>query len=301
MRQSSGNNSNVGTFAVTTFDFNHWKPTQPPANVKQRKTRSKKVVVHNIFEKCLEHITDPFWIEKITAASYNKFPRGFGYRDGVLFYKKGNKSQSLEIGNKNYFEAANATIEFMRTNGGIFSTLDKEKSTLMHSNRDAEYEEEELTWANTNKRVHECLISNYVVFMKQQMGLTDNEKEHLRQTVNLGISNKFFTKDNIHITDKQIYLIDGLLWDDESRRFYIDPDLKPAAVRTYTRKRDAGQSLICEKETIPQFHSKWTKYIQSLHSKVSSNVSTVVISDDELSEELSPEFGDTPQSMSLDI
>ena len=306
MKKTAVNNSNVGTFAVTTFDFGKWTdPTQVKDNVKPKKTRIKKEVVYPIFEKCIDYVNDPFWVEKLKNASYNKFPRGFSYRDGSLIYKKGNKSQSLEIQNRNYFEAANAAIEFIRSNGCIFSTLDKEKASLNHAQKDQEFEEEEIIWSKANKRVQECLIANYVVTMKHNMSLTDSEKELLRQTINLGVSNKFFGDNNIKIIDKKINSIAGLLWDAEQRVFYVDPELKPSSSRTYSRKRDAVVCNTAEKETIPQFHSKWAKYVQSLHNKINniSTTNTVVSfpSDDDIQYADTSPDDDTTQSMSNDM
>ena len=63
--------------------------------------------------------------------------------------------------------------------------------------------------------------------MKNTMNLKNREVEQLRQSIILGIYNKFFGKHNISITNNYIHSIEGLLWNEADRVFYIDPRLSP--------------------------------------------------------------------------
>ena len=69
-----------------------------------------------------------------------------------------------------------------------------------------------------------------------------------------------------------IQSVEGLLWNNESRRFYINPDLKPNTTRTYTRNKDGPAAVDpSQKDMVPQFGFKWNKYIESLDKKIIRN------------------------------
>lgn len=260
----------VGSYAVSTINIESWvnEPvTQAPQRT--RKTRGTKEIVHKIFAECAKVIQDSFWIEKFNIAATGKFPRGFSYHDGQLSYKKGAKNHSIEISG-NPYETAYACIEFFHTHGGIFSPIDEQSSLqLQYERSQAVLTQKQLTWADANKKIQECILSYYVITMKSTMGLTDLEVEQLRQTIKLGISNKYFGKHNIRIENNHIHSIDGLLWNNETRIFYINPQLQPSSTRSYTRHKDGPPAIDpSQKDMIPQFTAKWEKYVKSVDDKI---------------------------------
>lgn len=260
----------VGSYAISTVNFESWmnEPVvQPPQ--KTRKARGVKEVIHKIFADCATVIQDPFWIDKFNNAAIGKMPHKFAFHDGVLMYKKGAKCHNLDISN-NPYEAAHACMEFFRGNGGIFSPLDEQNSLeLQYSRAHAVLSQQQLTWGDANKKVQECMLSHYVVTMKSRMNLSDPEVEQLRQTIRLGIANKYFGRHNIQVDNNRIYSIDGLLWNNETRIFYINPELKPNSTRTYSRKKDGPPAVDpSQKDMVPQFGVKWGKYVESLDRKI---------------------------------
>lgn len=260
----------VGSYAISTVDFDSWM-NEPMVQAPQRirKTRGVKEVIHKIFADCAIIIEDPFWVEKFNTAAIGKFPRGFNFHDGVLVYKKGAKSHALEVSN-NPYEAAYACMEFLRSNGGIFSPLDEQTSLeLQYARSQAVLTQQQLTWADSNKKIQECMLSHYVMTMKNTMKLNDLEVEQLRQTIRLGIANKYFGKHNIRVESNRIHSIDGLLWNNDARMFYINPELKPNTTRSYTRNKDGPPAIDpSQKDMIPQFGLKWCKYMESIDKKV---------------------------------
>ena len=263
----------VGSYAISTVDFDSW--TNEPvvqAPQRSRKTRGVKDVVNKIFTECAMVTQDPFWIDKFTNAAMGKFPHKFSFHDTVLSYRKGAKCNTLEVSN-NPYEAAHACMEFFRSNGGIFSPIDEQNSLeLQYARAHAVLTQQQLTWADANKKVQECMLSYYVIDMKALMGLNDAELEQLRQTIRLGIANKYFGKHNIRVENNRIHSINGLLWNNEARNFYINSELKPNTTRTYTRKKDGPPAVDpSQKDTVPQFGAKWKKYIESLDKKVITN------------------------------
>jgi hypothetical protein len=261
---------NVGSYAVSTVNFNSWM-NEPIVNPQQktRKSRGVKETVNKIFSDCASIIQDPFWIDKFNNAAIGKFPQKFSFNDGVLIYRKGAKSHNVDISN-NPYEACYAFMEFLRVNGGIFSPMDEQNSlNLQYSRAHAALTQQQLTWGDANKKVQECMLSHYVVTMKDVMGISDLELEQLRQTIKLGIANKYFGRHNISLENNRIHTIGGLLWNAETRMFYINPDIKPSVSRSYSRKKDGPPAIDPNhKDMIPSFGVKWEKYVESLNNKI---------------------------------
>lgn len=262
-------NGKIGSYAISTVDFNSWSQTPTNSNKKNKKNRSNKQLINKIFADYSELVDDPFWIEKFKNASHGKFPTKFSYKNDSIIYKKASKSNTLELP-KNKLEGVSACIHFFQTHGSIFSPLDIQKTAeLEQIKRINELNtQQELSWSNSNKKVQECLLSYYVISMKENLRLTENEMEQLREIINLGIVDKFFGKHNITIKNKRINNIDGLMWDSELRYFFIDPNLKPVASRGYTRKKHGPPSVDPSlKDMVSNFGSKWSKYLESLSKK----------------------------------
>lgn len=261
-------NGKIGSYAISTVDFSSWTSNASNStNQKTKKTRGTKEVVNKIFADYVEIIDDTFWKEKFKNASIGKFPTKFNYKEDVLYFKKGQKTYTLQVP-KNTLEGANACMDFFRLHGGFFSPDDIRKSAEEQKKHNEEIVVQELTWGIASKKCQECLISYYVVAMKENMKLTNHEMEQLRETINLGIVDKFFGKHNIIIKNKRIHNIEGLLWNTEKRQFYIGPDVKPMAVRGYTRKKHGPPSIDPSlKDTISNFGTNWCKYLDLLNKK----------------------------------
>lgn len=263
----------VGSYAISTVEFDSWT-TSPIVQTphRTRKSRAAKEIIYKIFADCSAVITDPFWADKFNSAAVGKFPKGFSFHDGVLQFKKGAKCPTLEVSNNSYI-AAPACMEFFRSNGGLFSPIDQQNSMeLQFARSQAVSNQQQLTWEDANTKIQECLLSNYVVDMKKLMALSNSEIEQLRQTVKLGIINKFFGKHNIRVENNRIHSFMGLLWNDQTRTFFIDPELKPVARRTYDRDKDNASAVDpSQKDTVPQFWTKWLKYLDSVDKKINRN------------------------------
>jgi len=275
METVQGNNygGNVGSYAISTVGFESWmNENLSQNNAKSKKFRSKEVV-NKIFLDCAAVINDPFWIEKFNQAAFGKMPRKFTFRDSSLSYKKGTKYFSIDIPS-NPYEASTLCVEFFRSNGGIFSPMDKQNSLELQYMRSQEVlTKEQLTWGTANKKTQECMISYYVSDMKNIMELNRAEYDQLKQIINFGISNKYFDKNSILVDSNRIYSMTGLLWNSEKRVFYINPDIKPATVRTYARKKEGSNNRDRrQKDMVPQFSIKWKKYIETLEKEIMKNL-----------------------------
>lgn len=264
----------VGSYAISTVDFDSWV-NEPVSQVpsRTRKTRGTKEIVNKIFTQCATVTGDPFWVDKFNNAAMGKLPPKFSFHNGILSYRRGARCNTLEVSN-NPHEAASACVEFFRSNGGIFSPLDEQNSLELQYKRAHDVlTQEQLTWGGANKKVQECMLSYYVTDMKKLMQLRDSEGEQLRQTIRLGILNKYFGKNNIRVEHNRIHSIEGLLWNSDTRQFYMDPNLKLNRTRTYARKKDGPPAVDpSQRDTIPQFSVKWKKYVDHLDKKIIRNM-----------------------------
>lgn len=264
----------VGNVAILTVDFNSWslESSTEKTVAKTRKVRGAKEVLpsNKIFAECARITTDPFWIEKFNNASYGKMPAKFYFNDGNLSFRKGAKNIIFQVP-INPYEAAPKCIEFFRSNAGIFSPLDQQNALDLQQERiQTVAQREELKWENTNKKLQEGLISYYVNDIKIVMNLSAEQVEQLRQTIKNGIASKVFCKTSIRLENNRIHSIDGLLWNDHDKIFYINPDLKPKITRSYAKKKEVVE--IAHKDTVPQFGTKWNKYVESLDKKIVTNI-----------------------------
>lgn len=254
---------NVGSYAISTIGFDSWGNEPIVQTASKTKRIRNKEVIHKIFYECSEIIKDPYWLEQFTNASIGKFPRKFSFKDGTLSFKKGSKYVTLEVSSNPYL-AIDSCMDFFRNNGGLFSEIDKQNSLEMRCSGDNEIVD--LTWGDVNKKTQECMVSYFITDMKPVMNLTSKETEQLRQIIYYGVSNKLFDKNNINIEKNRIKSISGLLWNSRERIFFIDQELTPSTIRTYSRKKETGNSDARQKDMIPQFYNKWKKYVESLRN-----------------------------------
>lgn len=248
--------SNLNTnVTVTTVTFDSWINESTVQT--KKKNQNAPPVVYKVFEECSKVVNDPFWINKFKDAMIGKFPSRFSFRDGVLIYRKGSKNQTLEIP-QDIREAAYKCIEFFKINGGIFSPLDEQKS-LELQNQNSKIE---LKW-NSNKKVQQILLDYYYEQVKSSLNLSYKEVKQLKETVQIGIINKYFNKNNIYIENNRITNIEGLLWDSENHIFYIDPTIKSRSTKYKKRSTESVQ-----KDVITEFIIKWRKYIELINNKI---------------------------------
>ena len=286
----------VGSYAISTVSFDSWgnEPVVPTGS-KTKKIRNKEII-NKIFSECAEVNKDPYWIERFNEAAVGKFPKKFSFKDGVLSFKKGTKYITMEVPVNPYL-ASEMCIDFFRNNGGLFSDMDKQTSLEIRCSSDSEITD--LTWTDSNKKTQECMISYYIMDKKPEMSLTPEEVKQLRQTIYFGVSNKYFDKNNIIIEKNRIIEIRGLFWNSSERIFYIDPQLVPTTTRSYSRKKDLSQTETHQKDMIPQFYSKWKKYLESLENaklnKSSSELSESQLTLDSQNEVMTKDDIDTEE------
>lgn len=267
----------VNSFEIETIDFDSWANTHSLQYTKTKKQKNTRDIVHKIFYDCSLIIEDPFWVERFSKAALNKFPQKFSYQDKKLHYRKGTKTISVDVPD-NIYHASQIFMEFLRINGGIFSDIDGKNSMDLLLSTNKSKEDQNLTWGKLNKIMKSCLLNKFVLDYKDKYNLTTYQVSQLRQTIDLGISNKFFHKENITLENNNITMIKGLLYDQNRNYFYIDPILKPKLSRNYDRKKECNTPFL-DNEIVPQFSIKWREYIDILDKKL-NNKRKITVYDD---------------------
>lgn len=252
----------IGKQAISTVDFNSWleEPVKQPL-AKKKRVKATKEVIHEIFASCASFVEDAYWKAIFTDASVGKFPPKFSYNDFVLTFRP--KRIHLSINATDIEITSKISMEFFRMYGNNFSPMDEVISTEYRNITKADVA---MTWDSINKKVQECLISYFVVNEREIKKLNKKETMQLRQTIQLGICSKYLGKTNIYISDRRITKIDPLLYNEEERLYYIDPNTKPIISRSnkVTKKSYKDTNSSYQKENIPQFNTKWQKYLLSL-------------------------------------
>lgn len=262
-------------FAISTTGNMPWLNTTPlpDKKVKSRKIKVSPVIVNDIFFECSQLIDDEYWRDILVSMSHNKIPKGFIYKDGYLTHKKGSKSQNVEIP-ESPIDALRLILSFMKTTAGLRSAQDRAREKRIEEQ--ALVEQPELTWAELKKikrALPDMYISNFIRWIAKSLSLTKPESAQLRTLINLGII--FGHIDDIHIKfDVVIQSIDGLGFDAESRRFYLNLPKMPS-MKDKSRYKGMDECL-GKKVTPVSFIEMWHVYIASLNTSRAEKVTIEV-------------------------
>jgi hypothetical protein len=227
-----------------------------PVKTKNKKT---KEVVHAIFAIYASLCKDQFWVDFFNVMSIGKLPKYFSIADGKFRYIKGKKK--IEIPLTPDITGMEDCIRFIRIHSGIYSYKDQENSICIQ-NKLAQENNKDIKWETCNKKQQEVLIIIYAAAERDRLNLKPCEYAGCINTIRCGINNHTFNKNNIIIEDRCISKIQGLLWNEKERKFYISTECKPLAVR-HDRKKE--KDVQCKKEI--NYFNDFIKLIQNVCPK----------------------------------
>jgi hypothetical protein len=233
----------------------HWDLLNPNPTVTQKKSRVKKTVVHNIFEKFIEYTTDPFWISIFTKASHGKLEKNFTFREGVLAYKRGTKTTNYLLSD-DILQALIEVKSFMYANGNIVSPLDMEIDPEI-------YEEVEQHWSLTTNslsdikqdRFKQYLINLYIdsEIEKNQLGQANGIL--LKEVIHLGLLFQNISNSDFHVEKGRITSVEKLEYIPDTKKYYIRQDI-------VKKKRTERKIVPVEKD---YFISSWQKLMKMFY------------------------------------
>lgn len=253
----------LAPITITSLDIKNWDPslniTPTPAPRGKGKGKTKEVV-HHIFAYYASLVSDPFWADLFTQASYGKLPKKFTYNEMTLSYRRGQTQGERALYQTP--ESAQQAILFFQGYGTIYSPIDQQNAMFQHHN--AQITAAPLTWATANRKTKISLINNYVEELRQLMKLSEAEAKQLEEVIHLGIGSKIFNRDNIGVDQHKIVVIQGLHWDDQQRYFYPDKNLKPTRSNSRSKSK-VGTAPTASgargKGLTPTFRNNWNKFL----------------------------------------
>lgn len=223
----TGEYTKIGDYS--TIDINDLF-SAPIKQTKQKRAKKTKDVVHSVFSQMAEITTDPQWKILFTKASCGKFPQGFTCKNSVLYFRKKNKVEKLDISGE-MENVLPQTMKFFRIYGG-YSNQDEFINIFEYLMNNKVYYE---NWKDIrSKNTKEFFIDMYIDELIEKFDLTKIEVDQLKDNLNLGFSTKMIDSKNVIFENMKIKNITNLQWDTKSRKFIIDGTPK---YKTSTRKK----------------------------------------------------------------
>jgi hypothetical protein len=208
--------------------------TETPKLVKNKAKTRSTVVPHPIFLKLKKVLEDEYWISFFDGLAHNKFPRGFSFYLGSLYFKKGAKSFKIGIDETlSPEELSSQIIEFFHIHGSRYSP-DEEKR--MQENEPEE--EFELEWKKLKKAEKVALRDRYIERMCEEWELCDEEKEYFNEIICEGLDNGQIKSCRVRLLASDIDTIDEVDFDEETRTFDIKLTAKRVTKQTIRQKQD---------------------------------------------------------------
>lgn len=222
-------------------------------------------IINPIFDQCCELTTDEFWKDIFKSAARGVFPKKFGYKDGLIVYRKGSKDITSVISSDPRI-AIHELRKFFKQNGGLVSDRDiaeddlqEETETELISGSDKIETFTELS-RKTQKR--SSLVS-YVYKITEQQKLNKSERLRLIQLLNLSLVLDVLDDTNVVVTNGCISDIRGLkvINGADGRHFSLRA-LEEFDVTEFT-SRSTSRSSAKVKQVADVFIKMWEKYINS--------------------------------------
>jgi hypothetical protein len=269
MSNNGTNKIRTGSYAVTTVYSMPWVKKKTTTKRAPRKKATKKVV-HEIFSRCADIVTDPYWVSIFTDCSYDKFPRGFSFKNGLLTHRKGNKINRTLVPNSPA-EAISASLSFFKSAAGLMSKADRKRMQEEDEKRLADQTNiKDMKWSDISlATVKELLINEFISDVAKSDNFDTEQKNDLATTVKMGFMLKYFKNKDVEMEDGKIKSIKGLIYDREVNEYSIDPTIKTKIPgRKY---QGLGIEKRPAKPHVP-FIDIWEKYLNNL-TKEQQNIS----------------------------
>jgi len=258
-------NHKVGSYAVTSIDFDEWIKEEHNVKTNKTKKKNKKKIVYPLFLEYAALCDDVFWVKKFNLFASGKLPRYFIFQQHCFVYQKPSPVITCPLSG-NHNEDVKTCMDFFKTYGGLFSKKDEQQymedeltQSMTESTTseivDSTSSQSNVVWTKCDKKSQELMIKHYVSEIASVMKLTIKEQNTLLQTIRLSVYCKNFNKNNIVIDNDRILEIKDLQWDKATRSFKIDMH---GTIKL--KKEDEDEKLDYPKDMILSLQSKFDKY-----------------------------------------
>lgn len=240
-----------------------------PWLVGKKKVSSKeKPVIYPIFQQVKEHSQeDKYWQDVFDEMSRGKFGKGISYKNNILYNKKSNKDEKQVEVPTDPLIAYSVIIQLLREGGSLKSKMDEDREVAeLKENLAPVQDIENCTWGELKKYVKQMKLLDYTLFMKNEMKLTDTQKDQMSDTINISIGNKTISKTDVILVKGKIQSINNLTFDNDVKRFFMNvPAKKEKAISTKDFVPDdeylsSDYKINLDRQPNVNLKQQWNKY-----------------------------------------
>lgn len=242
-------------FASADLSKRSWLNNPVTKSDKVKKSKVTKIK-WPIFDEMFKRESDPFWKDYWSRASQGKFPSGFSFNGSEVYYTRRNKCTRVVI-NDNIVEMCQVIKAAMQEHANIYSPSDLKRLNNILNLDDNVHDIESWSKCNGTKK---DIIAHYLLELGEEYKLNSKEREELDQTINVGVNIGAFNKKTIIMSNNKIVYIEGLDWDTEQKKFYINTQKSPFKIKKPTSNASKKSNPRC-------FVSKWAKMNESKNKK----------------------------------
>lgn len=206
---------------------------------KSRKHVKNKSVIYPFFEDMKEYNENSYWTDQLTKFSRGIFPRNLKFYNGILYYKnKKKKTRDTEFEvDLDDLEKSFLCLKKFLEDKGILSTVERGEKAIIDYKQDEKWDE----WKDF-KQNQSFIIDDFIDKTSEEYELDKKGRIKLESVIRFGIACGVFNNENILIEDGDIVSIEGLEWDDEEEKFYIDENIQLPKFQAPSRKISEGKS-----------------------------------------------------------
>ena len=240
---------------------------------KPKGMKIKKTICNMIFEDMRKHNDDPFWDIFLLKASRDNFPKGFSFRDNVLFFSlKSKYNFEIKLDVTDILDSFFKLKEFV-ADKGILS--DTDKTNLSNKQQETTFlnnEETIETWKDLGKMQHNAIYI-YISKLSEHHDLDTKERKNLESMMKIGISSGYLNTKNIVVKNSIIEEIIPLEWDKDTRSFVINTKniriKKTKGIKIENTDLSTDNTTTCldfeKKYNISNVNKRWEKFLSSIY------------------------------------
>jgi hypothetical protein len=226
----------------------------------------KKDVIFPIFLECCQYANgDIFWENVFEDLAYGRAPYGAYISKNFLSCNYKKKEFNYPIEKKDPKVIHTEVYALLSKKLGILSQRDKVNLEKNFSQAETDLKETRKNWAKIRKKnMRELLIELFVIRMKNEFVLTNDQSRDLLSFIFMALTLKVISSDDINYENGQILAIDGISFS-EGKVVYdrdlntVDLDIEPsdACQNEVNVNKDTGT----EKK---EMSDNWVKFIEKL-------------------------------------
>lgn len=211
----------------------------------------KRDIIYPIFLECSDLCTDNYWKNIFEDLSYGQAPCGSYISKGFFCCNYKNKEFSYKIEKKDASKLLEDICALCRRIG-LLSHDDKIQKKLDFKTIENDIKDDRQKWQNIRKKnLKDFLIENFVIRMKHQYNLDNNQSKYLNYLIFVAMIFKIIGMKDIEYEDGEIKGIRGISFSEKNINF--EKDLYQYDLRKCI--------LVDDKKYISD---TWEKYISNL-------------------------------------